>query len=133
MTQLSGGGANIIINALRGHMARSSKTSRPESPVLNPDQIRRRIEGLERCIAELEALDPKTVQKRYNIPEAVAIELDYRSLGRGVRSRHSALQALRYAANLDHGPHIARMGPAFGEGPMPDYDAQDAIQPRIPV
>jgi hypothetical protein len=55
-------------------MARNTQPVRPPPPVLNADQIRRRIQGLERCIAELEAFDPKTVQKRYNTPEVVAIE-----------------------------------------------------------
>ena len=39
---------------------------------------------------------------------------------------------LRYrrAASLDNGPHMARVGNAFGRGPQIDYDAQEAQEAR---
>jgi hypothetical protein len=77
---------------------------KPERPILTVEQKRRRIERLQECIQELEAFDPQNVQKRYREPCA--------------------------AARLDHGPHIARLGPAFGRGPQVDYDAQDAHEAR---
>jgi predicted nucleotide-binding protein len=112
-------------------------TRRPAKPVpaspptLNPDQIRRRIQGLERCIDELKAFDPQTVQKRYNIPEVVAIETSITdALGAAFGHGTDRFRLFEDAARLDQGPHVARMGPAFGRGPTPDYDAQDAAEAR---
>ena len=46
----------------------------PAAHVLTPDQKRRRIERLKNCIHELEKFDPQRVQKRYEIPQVMALE-----------------------------------------------------------
>jgi hypothetical protein len=63
-----------IKSDLEALIARRPANPTPQPPVLTPDQMRRRIDGLQRCIAELEAFDPQQVQKRYNITEVVALE-----------------------------------------------------------
>ena len=105
-------------------MARSAKPLPPAAPVLNPDQIRW---GIERCIAELEAFDLQTVQKRYNIAEVVAIETSIAdalgaAFGHGTRRYNN----FKGAANLDQGSHVARMGTAFEIFPR-FYGMQAAI------
>jgi predicted nucleotide-binding protein len=110
---------------------RPAKSVPPPAPILNGDQIRRRIEGLERCIEELKAFDPQAVQKRYDVPEVVAIEASIReALGSAFGHGTDRFNLFKDAADLDQGPHTMRIAPAFGRGPMPDYDAQDAIDAR---
>ena len=50
---------------------RSVQTERPN---LTIDQKRRCVARLQRCIADLEAFDPTKVQKRYGVPEVLALE-----------------------------------------------------------
>jgi hypothetical protein len=115
-----------------GLMARRpAKPVPPKPPALNPDQIRRRIQGLERCVAELEAFDPQTVQKRYNVSEVVAIETSIReALGAAFGHGTDRFNLFKDAAELDQGPHAMRLAPAFGHGSAPDYDAQEAVEAR---
>jgi len=106
-------------------------TQTPHTPILSPEQMRRRIEGLRRCIEELNAFDPVRVEKRYNIVEVVTLETSINgaleaAFGHGT-PRFNLYKA---AANLDQGPHIARMSPVFGRGPTPNYEAQDAQEAR---
>jgi predicted nucleotide-binding protein with TIR-like domain len=105
----------------------------PAPPVLTAEQIRRRIDGVRRCIAELEAFRPETVQKRYNITEVIAIETSIKdaleaAFGHGT----PRYQRFEDAANLDQGPHTMRIAPVFGSGlgHTIDYDAQEAGQAR---
>lgn len=113
-------------------MARRTPTPPPPAaPSLSADQIRRRIEVFRRCIAELEAFDPQSVQKRYNITDVVAIETAIKdalesAFGHG-SSRYNRFED---AANLDQGPHTMRMAPVFGGSSSIDYDATDAIEAR---
>jgi hypothetical protein len=44
---------------------RPTPPPKPERPNLTVEQKRRRIERLQKCIQELEAFDPQTVQKRF--------------------------------------------------------------------
>jgi chorismate mutase len=46
-------------------LARRPVPPKPEVPVLSVEQMRLRIERLQRCIRELEEFDPQKVQKRY--------------------------------------------------------------------
>ena len=46
----------------------------PAPPILNVEQMRRRVERLKVCIQELRDFDPQKVQKRYGIPEVMALE-----------------------------------------------------------
>jgi predicted nucleotide-binding protein len=94
--------------------------------------MRRRIDGLQRCIAELEAFDPQQVQKRYNITEVVALETSITdALGAAFGHGTPRFKLYEDSARLDQGPHVARMASPFGRGPMPDYDAQDAAEARV--
>jgi predicted nucleotide-binding protein len=103
----------------------------PAPPVLTAEQIPRRIDGLRRCISELEAFDPQTVQKRYNITEVVAIETSIKdALEAAFGSGTSRYNRFEDAARIDQGPHTARMAPTWGRGPSIDYDAQDAVEAR---
>lgn len=52
-------------------LARRSASQPPQAPVLTVEQLRRRIDRLQRCIDELGAFDPQKVQKRYGKPEVM--------------------------------------------------------------
>src|SRR5579862_5337298 len=110
---------------------RTTSYTPPQAPILTVDQKRRRIERLENCIRDLEAFDPQIVQKRFGIPEVMALEAAIdealaAAFGHGTHSYN------RYkdAATLDNGPHIVRVQPAFGRGPTVNYDAQEAHEAR---
>lgn len=110
---------------------RRTSNQPPQPLILTADQIRRRIERLQKCIGELEAFDPQPVQKRYNIPEVVTLEASIKdALGAAFGHGTPRFNLYKDAADLDQGPHVARVAPAFGRGTMPDYDAQDAHEAR---
>ena len=110
---------------------RRSAPPSPQAPVLTADQMRRRIERLQRCIDELEAFDPQQVQKRYREPEVMRLEAAIdEALTAAFGHNTPAYNRYRDAATLDHGPHTMRMGSAFGRGPQIDYDARDAHEAR---
>ena len=46
----------------------------PSEPELNAQQLRLRIQRLERCIADIEAFDPQTVNKRSGEPQVQSLE-----------------------------------------------------------
>jgi predicted nucleotide-binding protein len=111
--------------------SRRTTNQPPQSPVLSPDQVRRRIERLQKCIEELEAFDPQQVQKRYNITEVVALETSITdALGAAFGHGTARFNLYKDAANLDQGPHTVRLAPAFGRGSVQDYDAQEAHEAR---
>lgn len=110
---------------------RRTNSPLPQPPVLTGDQIRRRIERLRKCISDLEAFDPQQVQKRYNISEVVTLEASIQdALGAAFGHGTPRFNLYKGAADLDQGPHIARIAPAFGRGPTPDYDAEEAHEAR---
>lgn len=112
-------------------MARRPAPPKPEVPILTAEQKRRRIERLQKCIQELEAFDPQKVQKRYREPEVMRLEAAIdEALSAAFGHKTPAYERYSDAANLDHGPHALRMGPAFGRGPQIDYDAQEAHEAR---
>jgi predicted nucleotide-binding protein len=94
---------------------RPTPPPKPERPNLTVEQKRRRIERLQKCIQELEAFDPQTVQKRFP-PELTA-------LGAGIDEAlsaafgHGTVEYERYssAARLDHGPVIMSLTPDWIE------------------
>jgi predicted nucleotide-binding protein len=103
----------------------------PQSPILTADQLRRRIDRLQKCIEELEAFDPEKVQKRYREPEVMRLEAAVdEALAAAFGHSTPAYNRYRSAPKLDHGPHVVRMGSAFGRGPQIDYDAQEAREAR---
>jgi len=110
--------------------ARRPAPSKPAPPILSVEQKRRRIERLQSCIRDLEAFDPQKVQKRYGIPEVAALEASVddalsAAFGHGTH----AYDRYRAAAKLDNGPHVMRMEPFGGGGPV-NYDARDAHEAR---
>ena len=112
-------------------MARRSTPPPPQEPVLTADQMRRRIDRLQRCINELETFDPQKVQKRYGEPEVTRLEaMIDEALAAAFGHGTPAYNRYREAATLDHGPRVLRMGPAFGRGPQINYDAQEAHEAR---
>jgi predicted nucleotide-binding protein len=111
--------------------SRRTPSAPPQPPVLTKDQIGRRIEVLRRCIGELEAFEPAKVQKRYNIAEVEAIEASISdALANAFGHGTPRFNLYKGAAELDQGPHIMRVEPAFGYGPGLDYDAHDAVEAR---
>jgi hypothetical protein len=103
----------------------------PLAPVLTADQLRRRIAQLQRCIDALEAFDPQKVQRRYGEPEVMRLEaMIDEALAASFGHGTPGYNRYRDAGKLDHGPHIMRLGPAFGAGRQIDYDAQDAYEAR---
>jgi predicted nucleotide-binding protein len=114
-------------------MARRSTPPVPERPVLNADQMRRRIERLQSCIRELEALDLQKVQKRDGDPEVMRIEAAVEdALSAAFGHDTPSYNRYRDAANLDKGPRIMRIEPMWGGrgGGPANYDAQDAHDAR---
>jgi hypothetical protein len=110
---------------------RSTSSTTPQPPILTVEQMRRRIERLENCIRDLEAFDPQTVQKRYGVPEVEALEAAIDdALAAAFGHRTHSYNRYKDAADLDNGPHVVRVQPAFGRGPMIDYDAQEAHEAR---
>jgi predicted nucleotide-binding protein len=84
---------------------------------------------LQKCVQDLEAFDPTKVQKRYGVPEVLALEAAIdEALAAAFGHGTAAYQRYSRAATLDHGPHIARHGPDWGG--VRDYDAQDASEAR---
>lgn len=109
-------------------MARRPTPPEPIRPDLTPDQKRRCIMRIEQCIQELETFDPQKVQKRYRVPEVMALEAAVDTALSGAFG-HGTVEYRRYsdAATLDHGPHIANLGIDFGGHTNHDaLEAQDA-------
>jgi predicted nucleotide-binding protein len=107
--------------------------AKPERHVLTVEQGRSCIARLQDCIRRLEDFDPQQVQKRFNIPEVVALEAAIDE-ALAVAFGHGSPSYDRYkrAASLDSGPRIgtARLSPTWGPGPQVDYEAQDAQDAR---
>jgi predicted nucleotide-binding protein len=87
-------------------VARRSAPSQPKSAALTPEKMRAAIPRLEKRIADLEALDPQTVQKRW-APEVAVLQTAIEETLADVFGQDSSEYA-RYtdAATLDHGAII---------------------------
>jgi hypothetical protein len=108
---------------------RRSAPPKPERPALSVEQKRRRIEQLRKCIQDLEAFDPQKVQKRYRVPEVMAIEADIdAALSAAFGHQTEAYNRYSDAATLDHGPHVAHLGLGFGG--TANYGSQEAHEAR---
>lgn len=85
---------------------RSAPPPKPRSPILTVGQKRRRIERLQKCIANLEAFDPQKARKR--APAVLALEA---AIGKALSSAfgYGTPAYLRYneAATLDPSPLLA--------------------------
>jgi predicted nucleotide-binding protein len=110
-------------------MARRSPSPPPERPHLTVEQKRQCIERLHQRIRDLEAFDPQKVQKRYRVPEVMALEAAIDG-ALATAFGHGTVEYRRYsnAATLDHGPHIAAIGLGFGGAT--NRDAVDAHEAR---
>jgi predicted nucleotide-binding protein len=110
-------------------MVRRSASPKPERPNLTVDQKRRCITRIERSIADLEVFDPQRVEKRYGVPEVLALEAGIdEALSAAFGHKTPAYERYSRAATLDHGPHTARMSSDWGGSG--NYDAQDAHEAR---
>jgi hypothetical protein len=110
---------------------RRPPSSRPETPVLNLEQLNLRITRVQDCIRALGEFDPQKVQTRYGIPEVMELEASIKgALAAAFGDGTPAYNRFRGAASLDNGPHTVRTGDAFGRGPQIDYDARDAQEAR---
>lgn len=97
------------------------------APVLTVEQIGRRIEKLNGCIEQLRRFEPDKVQKRYDIPEVLALEASIKdALGTAFGYGTARFSLYERAADLDQGPLEVRMGSGFGRGPVIDYAAKEA-------
>jgi predicted nucleotide-binding protein len=104
-------------------------TPTPEPPTLTIEQKRRRVERLKGCIQDLRDFDPQKVQKRYQIPEVMALEAAIEeTLSAAFGHDTPAYRRYCRAASLDNGPHMSRGGDWI-DGPS-NYDAQDAHEAR---
>lgn len=106
--------------AVQSVMARRAVPD-PQEPELNLQQLRNRIQRIERCIANLDAFDPQTVEKRFGEPQVQTLEAAIEdalsaSFGHGTPTYNR----YRQAADLDQGPMQIRVGNAFGRGPTID-------------
>lgn len=109
-------------------MARRPPSPPPDRPALTVEQKRRCIERLQQRIGDLAAFDPRQVQKRYNIPEVVALEAAITdTLGAAFGHGTPRFNLYKDAADLDKGPHMARSDPMLSNA---QYDAEDAIEAR---
>ncbi len=112
-------------------VARRQMPLPPERLHLTLDQLHMRIERLRDCIRALGEFDPEKVQKRYGIPEVEKLEASIKgALAAAFGDGTPAYNRYRRATSLDNGPHIARVGNAFGRGPQIDYDVQEAQEAR---
>jgi hypothetical protein len=101
----------------------------PEPPVLTVEQKRRRIGRLQTCIQNLQAFEPQKVQKRYQVPEVMALEAAIdEALSAAFGDNTPGYNRYGGAASLDPGPHVLRMGGEWG-GPS-NYDAVEAQEAR---
>ncbi|MDB5504756.1 MAG: nucleotide-binding protein [Tardiphaga sp.] len=99
-----------------------------ESPTLTVDQMRRRIDRFKNCIQELDAFDPQKVQKRYRIPEVMALEAAIDgALSAAFGHDTPTYHRFSRAASLDNGPHMSRGG---DWGDPQNYDEIDAREAR---
>jgi hypothetical protein len=90
-------------------------------PVLSDEQFRRGIARLNQRIAELEAFDPATVQRRFSWPQVQALETAIDEALSAVFG-HGTVEYRRYerAIQLDHGPVVMQLGSPFGGGARGD-------------
>jgi hypothetical protein len=112
-------------------MARRSTPPIPERPVLTAEQLRRRIERLQNCIQEIEALDLEKVQKRDGDPQVIRVEAAIESaLSAAFGHNTPAYMQYRDATQLDKGPRSMRIEPMWGGDSAGHYDAQDTHDAR---
>ena len=110
---------------------RKTTSPPPEAPVRTPDQMRRRIDVLKKCIDDLQKFNPEQVQKRHNVPEVVTLEASIAdALASAFGHGTPRYNLFKSAADLDQGPHVVRLAPAFGRGPTPNYEAIEAHKAR---
>jgi predicted nucleotide-binding protein len=111
---------------------RRGSAIKPAAPVLTVEQLRRRIERLQKCIDDLEAFDPEIVQKRDGVPQVIAIE---RAIDGALEAAFGhltpAYNRFRAAARLDHGPQTMRISPDWGGGSFGNYDPREAHEARL--
>ncbi len=106
---------------------------KPERHNLTVEQTRGCIARLQDCIRRLEAFDPQQVQKRFNIPEVVALEAAIDdALAAAFGHGSPSYDRYKRAAVLDNGPRIgtARISATWGRGSQVDREAQDAQDAR---
>jgi predicted nucleotide-binding protein len=108
-------------------LARRPAPPQPVRPTLTIDQKRRCIERLRQRIAELEAFDPQSVQKRWP-PEVHVIETAIEE-ALSAAFGHDTVEYNRYsrATTLDHGPVSVVPDYDFGDGRRYN-DAHEARQ-----
>ena len=80
---------------------------------------------------DIEAFDPETVNQRFGEPQTQALKVSIEdALSAAFGHATPTYERYRGAANLDQGPHVARMIGGWGRGPQIDYDAQDLADAR---
>jgi hypothetical protein len=95
-------------------MARRSAPPQPQAAKLTIEEMRLGVTRLNRRIADLEAFDPQIIQKRWG-PEVKTLETSIEETLALVFG-HNTVEYNRYkaAADLDNGPVVMQLGPAFG-------------------
>ena len=103
----------------------------PEEPQLNATQLRNRINNLNTCIEGIEAIDVEAVSKRYGDPQVEPLEASIKEALAAAFGHQTPSYNLYYrAASIDNGPHVIKMGGAFGRGGYRDEAAEEAREAR---
>jgi hypothetical protein len=85
---------------------------------------------LKKCIRDLQAFDPKKVQKRFGVPEVFALEAAIdKALSSAFGRSTSAYMRYNRAATLDHGPLVTTT-PARSTVVPPDSGEPRSQDPR---
>src|ERR1700693_1348680 len=106
---------------------RRSKPPKPTAPILTAEQKRRRVERLKKCIGDLQAFDPQKVQKRFGVPEVVALEAAIdKALSSAFGQGTSAYMRYNRAATLDHSPLVTNASVRSTVGEPGSQEARDA-------
>ena len=108
---------------------RPSQSPEPQRASLTAEQMKRGLDRLRACIAEVEAFDPQSVQKRWS-PEVKALEIQIDEALTAAFG-HNTIEYRRYreAKQLDRGPIIAKLDrDMWGDGADNQQDAVEARQ-----
>jgi hypothetical protein len=99
--------SHIRVNRMARRSVRRPKPPKPKAPVLTVEHKRRRIERFKKCIRDIEAFDPQNEQKRFGVPDVVALEAAIdKALLSAFGHGTSAFMRCNRAATFYHGPLI---------------------------
>lgn len=108
---------------------RPTSPPKPERPVHSVEQKRRCIQRIERCVNDLKAFDPSTIQKRFGAPEVIVLQASIdEALSAAFGHGTTAYDRYCSAAKLDQGLRV--IDTSLKGRRSIDYDARDAGDAR---